>query len=123
MQFGECKRLPVVGRAAFGIDPIGMGRDVAQQVQRMGRKARLMLRRFNGARSQTPRVVQPAEHQTGAPRRVVSPAGMANDALRRLVFNEQLTLSDPAERLAGMADLRQRPGGRGDCPGKEDGYI
>ena len=36
--FGERQRLLVVGRAALGIEPVGMRRDVAEQVQRMGRE-------------------------------------------------------------------------------------
>ena len=34
---GECQRLPVVGRAPFGIEPVGMGRDVAEQARAMSR--------------------------------------------------------------------------------------
>jgi hypothetical protein len=33
---GERQRLAVVGLAALGIEPVGMGCDVAKQVQRMG---------------------------------------------------------------------------------------
>ena len=44
---GECQRFPVVGMPAFGIELVRMGRDVAEQVQRMGRKAGLALRGFN----------------------------------------------------------------------------
>src|SRR6266849_8902295 len=35
-RLGERQRLAVVGLAALGIEPVGMGRDVAEQVQRMG---------------------------------------------------------------------------------------
>ena len=37
-RLGERQRLAVVGLAALGIEPVGMGRDVAEQVQRMGRE-------------------------------------------------------------------------------------
>ena len=37
-RLGERQRLAVVGFAALGIEPVGMGRDVAEQVQRMGRE-------------------------------------------------------------------------------------
>ena len=73
----RAKRLPVVGCAAFGIEPVGMGRDVAEQVQRMGREARLAPRGFDRAIAQAPRLVEPAEQQTGAAHRVVGPAAMA----------------------------------------------
>ena len=46
VQLGECQRLPVVGGAAFGIEPVGMGCDVAEQMQRMGRKAGLAAERI-----------------------------------------------------------------------------
>jgi hypothetical protein len=34
---GESQRLAVVDLAALGIEPVGMGRDVAEQVQSVGR--------------------------------------------------------------------------------------
>ena len=37
-RLGERQRLAVVGLAALGVEPVGMGRDVAEQVQRMGRE-------------------------------------------------------------------------------------
>jgi hypothetical protein len=43
-----------------------MGRDVSKQVQRMRRKARLALRRFDRAITQAPRFVELTEQQTGA---------------------------------------------------------
>jgi hypothetical protein len=55
------QRLAVVGLAALGIEPVGMGRDVAEQVQRMGRDAGARRRGFDGALAQAPRVVEPAE--------------------------------------------------------------
>ena len=43
---GECQRFPIVRYAAVGIELVGMGRDVAEQMQRMGREARLAPRRL-----------------------------------------------------------------------------
>ena len=100
VQLGECQRLPVVGRAAFGIELVRMARDVAEQVQRMGRKAGLAPRGFNRAIAQAPRLVEPAEQQTGATHRVVGPAAMTDDPPRRLTLEELLALPDPAQRLA-----------------------
>jgi hypothetical protein len=37
-RLGEGQRLAVVGLAALDIDPVGVGRDVAEQVQSMGRE-------------------------------------------------------------------------------------
>ena len=39
-RLGERQRLAVVGLAALGIEPVGMGRDVAEQVQRIGPRNR-----------------------------------------------------------------------------------
>ena len=110
-QLGEFQRLPVVGCAAFGIEPFGMDRDVAEQAQRMGHEARLALRGFDRALAKATRLVEPAEQQTGATRRVVSPAAMGDDSPCRLTLEELVILSHAAQRLAGLADLRQRPGG------------
>ena len=35
-RLGKRQRLAVVGLAALGVEPVGMGRDVAEQMQRMG---------------------------------------------------------------------------------------
>src|SRR6266536_2898382 len=48
---------------------------------------------------------------------------MTDDSPRRLTLEELLTLPDPAQRLVRLADLRQRPGGGGDRPGKKHGDI
>ena len=38
-RLGERQRLAVVGLAALCVEAVGMGRDVAEQMQRMGREA------------------------------------------------------------------------------------
>ena len=58
-RFGEGQRLAVVGLAALGIETVGMGRDVAEQVQRMGREPELTRRGFACALAQAPRLVEP----------------------------------------------------------------
>ena len=73
-RLGERQRLAVVGLAALGIEPVGMGRDVAEQVQGMGRVPGVRRRKFDRAVAQAPRLVEPAEQQTGATQRVVVPA-------------------------------------------------
>ncbi len=71
-RLGEGQGLAVVGLAGLGIEPVGMGRDVAEQVQRMGREPGLRRRGFDGAVAQAPRLVEPAEQQTGSAQRVVA---------------------------------------------------
>jgi len=64
-RLGERQRVAVVGLAALGIEVVGMGRDVAEQVQRMGRVPRVRRRSFDGAVTQAPGLVDVANQQTG----------------------------------------------------------
>ena len=75
-RLGERQRLAVVGLAALGVEPVGMGRDVAEQVQRMGREPRVRRGILERAVAQAPRLVEPAEQQTGTTQRVVPPAAV-----------------------------------------------
>jgi hypothetical protein len=61
VQLGDCQSLPIVSSAAFGIEPVGMARDVAAQVQGMGRAAGLALGGFNRAIAQALRLVESSE--------------------------------------------------------------
>ncbi len=76
-RLGERQRLAVVSLAALGIELVGMGCDVAEQVQRMGREPGVTRRGFDRAVAQAPRLVEPAEQQTGATQRVVDPGAIA----------------------------------------------
>src|SRR5262245_37985947 len=97
---GEGQRLAVVALAALGIEPVGMGGDVAEQVQRMGDEPGVTRRAFDRAVSEAPRLVEPAEPQTGASQRVVGPAVNAHDAARGVTLEELLTFAEPAQRFA-----------------------
>src|SRR5258708_35501802 len=68
-RLGERQRLSVVGLAALGIESVGMGRDVAVQVQRMGRESGMPRGGFDRAVGQAPRLFESAELQTGATQR------------------------------------------------------
>src|SRR6266849_4307477 len=61
---GERQRLAVVSLAALGIEPVGMGRDVAEQVQRMGREPWMTRGEFDCAVAKALGLVEPAEQQT-----------------------------------------------------------
>src|SRR5438270_12610022 len=87
----------------------------------MGCEARLALSGFNRATGQAPRLIEPAEQQTGTTHRVIAPGAVTNDSPRRLKFEEPLTLSHPAQSLVSLTDLRQRPSGGSNRPGKEHG--
>lgn len=120
MQLGEGQRLPIVGYPAFGIKPVRMGRDVAEQIERMGCETRLAMRGFDRPICQAPRLVKLVEQQTSTTYCAVGPAAMADDASRHLMFEELLSFPDPVLRLAPFADLRQGPSGGGDRPRELD---
>ena len=122
-RLGERQRLAVVGLAALGVEPVGMGRDVAEQVQRMGREPGLTRRGSTARSPRLPRLVEPAEQQTGATQRVVGPAATADDSPRRLTLEELLAFPEPVQRLARLAELRQHPGGGGDRRGKQEDDV
>jgi alkylhydroperoxidase family enzyme len=63
---GERQRLAVVGLAAVGVEPVGMGRDITEQVQSMSREARVTRREFERTVGQTLRLVERADDQAGA---------------------------------------------------------
>src|SRR4030095_3381131 len=117
---GEGQRLAVVGLAARGIEPVGMGRDVSQQVESVGRVPEVTRSGFDCAVGQVPRIVELTEPETGATKRVVGPAAMAHDSPSPRPLEEPLALPDPGQRLARRAALRQCPGGGGDRTGKLD---
>jgi hypothetical protein len=63
---GERQRLLVVGLTTLGIELVGIGGDVAEKVQSLGREPGLTWRGFDCAIAQAPCLVEPAEQQTGA---------------------------------------------------------
>src|SRR5262245_53203090 len=79
----ERQRLAVVGLAALCVEAVGMGRDVAEQVKRMGRKPGVTLRGFDRAGAQPLRRVEPVELQTGTTERVVAPDALHQHSLLR----------------------------------------
>ena len=83
----------------------------------MGRKAGLVPSGINRAIGQAPGIIKPAEQQTRTTHRVVGPAMMGDDSSLRLTLEQLLALPDQLSPRR-LADLRQRPGGGGDRPGK-----
>src|SRR5262249_59820073 len=106
---GEGQRLAVVGLAALGVEPIGMGRDITEQVERMGRIPRLTRRELNRAVAQALRVVETAEHQRGSTQRLIEPSEKADVSSRGLTLEKVLTFPQPAQALARLAELRHNP--------------
>ena len=64
---GERQRLAIMSLAALGIELIGVGCDIAEQVQRMGLEPGLGRREFERAVAETPRLVETAAATGGAP--------------------------------------------------------
>src|SRR5262245_57785339 len=122
-RLGERKRLAVVDLAALGIEPVGMGCDVTEQVLRMGGEPGVTLRDFEPAVAEASRLVEPVEPQTCATQRVVAPGAMEGDSPRRLTLEELLAFPEPIQRLASLTELRQCPGGGGDRPGKVEDEV
>src|SRR5262249_56967366 len=120
---GEGQRLAVVGLAALGVEPIGMGRDITEQVERMGRIPGLTRRELHRAVAQALRVVETAEHQRGSTQPLIELSEKADVSPRGLRLTELLTFPDPAQALARLAELRQHPGGEGDRLEKQGGDV
>jgi hypothetical protein len=68
---GQRQCSSVLGLRTLRVEPIGMGGDVAEQVQGMGLAAVVPRRKVDGAITQAPRVIQMAKQQTGATERIV----------------------------------------------------
>ena len=61
---------------------------------------------FERAVAEMPRLVAPAEPQTGARQRVIEPGERREDSARRQTLEERLAFPEPVQRLARLAELR-----------------
>src|SRR5262245_31973657 len=113
-RLSEDRCFVVVSCATLGIEPVGMGRDVAEQEQSMRREPGLTQRRFDGSVGKASRLVELTEEQTGAAERMVNPAAMADGSARRETLEKALAFPELVQRFARLATLRQNPGGRPD---------
>src|SRR5215471_13954204 len=87
-------------------------------MQRMGQEPGVTRRGFDRAVSVAPRLVEPTEHETGAPQRMVVPTLIADASRRLLTLEQLLTFPESAQRLIRFAELRHCPSGGRDHPGK-----
>src|SRR5215831_5916418 len=122
-RLGEGQRLMVVGLAALGIEPVGVGRDVTEQVERMGRAHELTQRGLKRAAAQALRVVETAKHQRGSPQPPIGRSEKADVSPRGLMLEKLLTFPQPAQALTRLAELRQNPSGGGDQSGKQEADV
>src|SRR6185295_9500404 len=109
-RLGEGQRLPVMGLTALRIEAVGMSRNVAEQLQRVGQEIDATRCGINRAVAQALRLVQPAEQQTGASQRIGGPT-VPDSSPRRLTLEELLAFPQPVERLGRVAEICQGPGG------------
>ncbi len=64
-RLGEGQRPVIVGFAGLGVEPVGVGRDVAEELVRVGRGSGVARTELDGAIGQAPGLVEPAEQETG----------------------------------------------------------
>ena len=106
-RLGECQRFAVIGLATLGVEPHGVHRDVAEQMQRLGHETRLKLRRLNRTITQPPGFVDQAKKQSGTAQHAVRAATLTDDPTCRVALNQFLALAEAGQRLVGLADFVQ----------------
>jgi hypothetical protein len=96
--------LTVMSLAALGIELIGVGCDVAKQVQRMGGEPGLGRAEFECAVGETSRLVAPAQQQRGARQRAIEPGQRREDSACRQPLEQRLAFAEPVQRLTRLAE-------------------
>src|SRR3954468_13553087 len=99
-RFSECQRLAIMSLTALRVEPVRMGRNLAEQVQRMSRESRLARRGFQRAVPETPRVVETTERQRGSTQPQVEPSEKADEPARNVTVEKSLTFLQPPQGLA-----------------------
>src|ERR1700730_1817119 len=117
-RFGERQRLALVTLPALGVEPVWMGRDVAEQVQGVGSGSWARPRIFERAVAQAPRLVESAKPQSGTTHQAEGGPVEGEDPLRCVAVEELLGFPEPGQRLSRLAELCEDPGGGGDHEGK-----
>ena len=102
-RLGKAQRLAVLDLAAFSIEPVQFGCEVAEKVQGMSCEARMACGKLDRPGAKTPSLLEPAEQDTGTSERVVAIANMQDDPSRHLALEKLLAFPDPIQRLARLA--------------------
>jgi len=118
-RFGERERLAIMGLTELGIELIGVGCDVAEELQRMGSEPGLARREFERAIAQTPCVFEPAQHQRGPPQPGIEPSESTGLSAQSVALEKLLAFPQPAQGFARVVEQRQAPGGEADREGKQ----
>src|SRR5262249_12989372 len=86
--FGEHQRLAVVALAGLGVEAVRMGRDGAEQMQRVGSEPRLTRGRLERTVGTNLRLVEPVQQQTRATQCVEGPAVIRDKPRQHLTLEE-----------------------------------
>ena len=106
----SAQRLAVVGLAGLGVEAVGMGRNVAEQMQSVGGVPRVRWRILERAIGQSPRVVESAEQQSGASQPVIVHARLVDGSTRCHAVEELLAFPQTAQRFARLPELSKHQG-------------
>src|SRR5215467_3521414 len=85
-RFGEHQRCAVADLAGLWVEAVGIGRDVAELVLRMGSKPRLTRGRLKRTAGTDLRLVEPVQQQTRATQCVECPALIGDEPRRHLTL-------------------------------------
>src|SRR5262249_33005620 len=97
MRSGDWQSLLVGGGAAFGLEPIRMGFDVAQKPERLSGKAGMTARDFDRAVGKALCLVELIHQKISPAQSAVRPAPMLADLPGRLTLEQFLGFSNPAQ--------------------------
>src|SRR5215475_10026845 len=95
----------------LSIESVGMSRDVAEQMQCIGREPRLARRGFDRPVAQAPCIVESAEHQRSATQPMIEYSEGADVPACSVMVDKLLAIAKPALSLCRLVELRQDPGG------------
>src|SRR5262245_24085978 len=110
-RLGEGQGPAVVVLAAFGIEAVGMRRDVAEYVKSVRRKAWMRRSGFDGAVTQALGFVEVAEKERGSTQGMVRLSRPVGCSPGGVTIEKLLAFVEPDERRVHVAHLGQDPGG------------
>jgi hypothetical protein len=109
---GQRERRAIVGVRALEVEPVGMGPDIAEEFEAVRHEVSASQRRCRGTLGQALGFVDQTEIERGAAKQNVDVAGPGLP-LGRLIRQESLAFSEPAERPGHVAEMRTAPSGVG----------
>ena len=91
-RLGQRQRPAVVGLTLFDVELAGMGRQVTEQMQRVGRETRMGLRIFKGKTHKPLCVIEPAQKEGGTSQPSIVHASLVEGAARDAPGEDFLSL-------------------------------